>query len=124
MKLAVEHTLKLPLEENKGVITVFDLVDNKFIPREANAKELIEIVEGYKSKEEKDLLIVEQQLKIRELEFLTKNYEKSLIDIQGLLYCCGGPLNDNFKGYSKEQLSIFFKIASLSKVVEERKYPL
>jgi hypothetical protein len=64
--------------------------------------------------DEKDSLITEQQLKIRELEKVNDEYKKALKDINGLIYCCGGPLNDNYYKYNKEQLGIFVKIANLS----------
>jgi len=64
--------------------------------------------------DERDNLIAEQQLKIRELEQKKDGYQKSLIEINGLMYCCGGPLNDNYHGYNKDQLKLFFRIANLS----------
>jgi hypothetical protein len=65
------------------------------------------------SKNELKLLIADQQLEIVKLKDIKNNYEKALNEINGLLYCCGGPLNDNFDKYTKEQLEIFFKIANL-----------
>jgi hypothetical protein len=64
--------------------------------------------------DKRDSLIAEQQLKIRDLEQEKDDYKKALIEINGLMYCCGGPLNDNYHGYNKEQLKIFFMIANLS----------
>lgn len=50
LNVAVESTLKLPLEANKGVVVVYDLVDGKVTNlREANAKELCEIVNVYRA---------------------------------------------------------------------------
>lgn len=65
--------------------------------------------------EEKNDLIVEQQLKIRRLEKISSEYEKRLKEINSLLVCCGGPLNDNFDKYNKDQLKIFFNIDNLSR---------
>lgn len=49
MNVAVEYTLKLPLESNEGLVVVYDVGEDTFKVRPANAKELIEIVEGYRS---------------------------------------------------------------------------
>jgi hypothetical protein len=65
------------------------------------------------SENELKLLIADQQLEIVKLKDIKNSYEKALNEINGLLYCCGGPLNDNFDKYTKEQLEIFFKIANL-----------
>ena len=62
----------------------------------------------------RDILISEQQIDIRHLTEVNNKYKEALDEIHNLLVCCGGPLNDNFQQYSKEQLKIFFKIDSLS----------
>lgn len=35
-------------------------------------------------------------------------------EIHNLLYCIGGPLNDNVLGYTKQQLRVLFRIAELT----------
>ena len=40
-------------------------------------------------------------------------FQKANEEITGLLTCIGGPLNDNKMQYTKEQLSIFFKIKKI-----------
>jgi len=52
--------------------------------------------------EEKDNLIVEQQLKIRKLELIMNEYKEQLDDISNILYCVGGPLNDRWHHYNKK----------------------
>ncbi len=68
---------------------------------------------------EKDLLIVEQQIEIRRLNIRNRTLEKTIQEIQSVLYCIGGPLNDNKYLLSKEQLKDFFTISRLLDGVEE-----
>jgi hypothetical protein len=42
-------------------------------------------------------------------------FEETIANIKGLLYCIGGPLNDNVLNYTKKQLLTFFKIRDLIK---------
>jgi hypothetical protein len=58
-------------------------------------------------------LIAEQLLQIKDLEQRLEERENALREILGLLVCCGGPLNDNYLRYSKEQLVIFARILRL-----------
>lgn len=47
---------------------------------------------------------------------------KEVINLEGsdqfhsMIYCIGGPLNDNKKGYTKEQMADFSKIADLTNI--------
>ena len=50
-------------------------------------------------------------LKILELEDIIKMYEESHDNIHRLLYCIGGPLNDNVLQYNNKQLKTFFRIS-------------
>ena len=36
-------------------------------------------------------------------------------DILTIIYCIGGPLNDNVLNYTKEQMVTFFRIAEIAK---------
>lgn len=56
-------------------------------------------------------LILQQVRKIADLEESVGLFTESMEEIRAILYCIGGPLNDNKLGYSKEQLSTFFNIA-------------
>lgn len=55
-------------------------------------------------------LIGKQAIKIFELNDKIKKYEGCLSDIKFRLICIGGPLNDNYHKYNKQQLVIFFNI--------------
>jgi len=50
-------------------------------------------------------------LKVLEMEEVIKMHEKSYKNIHGLLYCMGGPLNDNALQYTNKQLKTFFRIS-------------
>jgi len=54
------------------------------------------------------LVIENFDLKARIYEF-----EESIKSINQILYCIGGPLNDNVLNYNKDQLRTFFKIKDL-----------
>ena len=58
-------------------------------------------------------LVVEQILEIRKLNKENEDYERRIKKAVQRLYSCGGPLNDNYHKYSKEQLKIFFDIEDL-----------
>lgn len=59
---------------------------------------------------EKDEMIARQAIKIAELEEEIALYEEANGKIHMQLYAIGAPLNDNFLGYTKEQLGPFFEI--------------
>ena len=50
---------------------------------------------------EKDSLIVKQQLEIKKLKWIVSQYTKQLDKIDMILHCVGGPLNDRFFHYNK-----------------------
>lgn len=52
-----------------------------------------------------------------ELQKQNKALKETIKDCLGHIYCIGGPLNDNIKGYTKDQLNDFFTIAQLLKSV-------
>ena len=54
-------------------------------------------------------------MRIELLEQAVKTYKQRSDDIYNVLYCIGGPLNDNIDGYTRKQLKNFFQI---SKVIE------
>lgn len=58
-------------------------------------------------------LIVDQVLQMNALEEELRRKETALKEIKWLIICCGGPLNDNFLRYSREQLVIFDQILRL-----------
>lgn len=58
----------------------------------------------------RDKLITEQQLRIRFLEQKVESYKEACNNIIGSIYCIGGPLNDNCKQYTKEQMKDFWYI--------------
>jgi|WetSurMetagenome_2_1015567.scaffolds.fasta_scaffold04314_11 hypothetical protein len=70
--------------------------------------------------DKRDELIAEQQLKIRELERINAVYKKHVDEINSSIFCCGGPLNDNYYGYNKDQLKIFWRISNLSKSIDSQ----
>jgi len=61
----------------------------------------------------RDKLISKQAIEIDELktELFTRVTAEN--QIQGIIYCIGGPLNDNKRGYTKTQLVPFAQIANL-----------
>ena len=64
----------------------------------------------------KDELISHQAMKIAELEADKLDADSRLNQIHSMIYCIGGPLNDNKKGYTKEQMADFSKIADLTNI--------
>ncbi|OFW47569.1 MAG: hypothetical protein A2163_00675 [Actinobacteria bacterium RBG_13_35_12] len=60
-----------------------------------------------------DELITKQQLDIEFYKQEVAEYSEKISKIQGLIYCIGGPLNDNRLRYSNEQLVIFSKIINI-----------
>lgn len=61
----------------------------------------------------KNELIVKQQLKIARLKSELSRMNKAADEIHVMIHCIGGPLNDNKKGYTKEQLSDWKRVAHL-----------
>jgi len=55
-------------------------------------------------------IIADQAIKIIKLERKKKELKEAISNIHGILFSIGGPLNDNFKQYSKEQLRTFIRI--------------
>ena len=55
-------------------------------------------------------IIANQAIKIIKLERKKKELKEAIFNIHGILFSIGGPLNDNFKQYSKEQLVTFTRI--------------
>ena len=53
-------------------------------------------------------LLVERE----DLSDEVKRLKESMTAIRGILYCIGGPLNDNVRQYTRDQLQPFFQIAS------------
>jgi len=58
-------------------------------------------------------LIAKQQLEIEELKTKIEIADQCRKEIYGVLYCIGGPLNDNVDRYKMQQLKPFFKIAQI-----------
>jgi len=58
----------------------------------------------------KNELITKQQLEIESLKSENEFLRKSHDNIFNIIYCIGGPLNDNKLGYTKEQMMDFVKI--------------
>ena len=58
----------------------------------------------------KDELIAKQQIAIEELQERLERLDAAIGNVQSMLTSVGGPLNDNFRGYTKDQLLIFWSI--------------
>ncbi len=58
-------------------------------------------------------LIVKQALKLEKLKAELAEYKFAEKEINALMVCIGGPLNDNKLGYTAEQLKPFQAIARL-----------
>lgn len=61
---------------------------------------------------EKDKLILKQALRISQLEDSDKFYKNAHNSIYNIIYCIGGPLNDNILGFNKNQMGVFAEIYS------------
>ena len=59
----------------------------------------------------KDELISRQQIEIWDLRKKVSGFEMAAIEVYGIIFGIGGPLNDNKLGYTKEQKHDFRKIA-------------
>ncbi len=57
-----------------------------------------------------DQLIAQQARRIADLEEIEAEYRKVQDDIRGIIYCIGGPLNDNKLGYTAAQMVTFSEI--------------
>ncbi|MCK5605044.1 hypothetical protein KAR91_24350 [Candidatus Pacearchaeota archaeon] len=58
-------------------------------------------------------LIAQQALKIAEMEEEIKAFKEANKEIYGIIFCIGGPLNDNKLGYTHSQMGPFSEIADL-----------
>ena len=56
-------------------------------------------------------LIARQAKENAELRDEVAELKERIVSVNNILYCIGGPLNDNKLEYSREQLSTFFAIA-------------
>jgi hypothetical protein len=61
----------------------------------------------------KEELITKQQLEIEELKSKVQLDSQAIDSVHSVLFCVGGPLNDNKHSYSREQLKPFFDIANV-----------
>ena len=77
-------------------------------------------LEGIGVKHTKDSqVIADQARQIFVFESLLDQYLKNVRKVNNMLYCIGGPLNDNKLGYTKEQMQIFFHIQETLEMVYE-----
>lgn len=58
-----------------------------------------------------DKLIADQARKIAELEEKVNEFNAICGNIHSILFCVGGPLNDNKLGFTPEQQKVFFRIS-------------
>ena len=91
--------------------------EERYISEVEQQRELAEhLLEAIKNKQtldvsmNKDELIAKQQLEIEELNLAVKQYKEAEESIYNIIYCIGGPLNDNKLGYTKKQMLDFFRI--------------
>jgi len=56
-------------------------------------------------------LIARQAKENAELHDEVADLKQRIASVKKILYCIGGPLNDNKLGYSREQLSTFLSIS-------------
>jgi len=66
--------------------------------------------------DKRDELIVVQQLEIQTLKEKVAEYENARDTILGIIYGCGGPLNDNCKKYNSSQMKDFWDIKNLIEI--------
>ena len=59
-------------------------------------------------------LIAQQAMEIAVLKEAVADLNERMGNIRSHIYCIGGPLNDNVRGYSKAQLKPFWDIAELA----------
>lgn len=60
-----------------------------------------------------DELVARQARRIAELEDELLERRKAYGDVHDILYCIGGPLNDNKLKFTRQQLQPFFDIAKI-----------
>ena len=65
-----------------------------------------------------ETLIAQQALKIAELEEMLEAHKVAVKKIYNIIYCIGGPLNDNRLNYTPTQQTIFFRISELLDLLE------
>jgi hypothetical protein len=65
--------------------------------------------------------LAKQQLTIHALKQRCAQHEADKEKIRDILYCIGGPLNDNILRYSREQLVPLFRIGEFAQIGFERK---
>lgn len=61
-----------------------------------------------------DELVAKQSLEIANLKEMLTDRQKRLRDIDRMLHCIGGPLNDNVLEYTSKQLGPFRRVAELA----------
>jgi len=70
-----------------------------------------ELYLNYKDKGmNKEELIGKQQIEIERLKFRRDELLKEKDAVYNIIYCIGGPLNDNKLGYTNTQMQDFWKI--------------
>jgi hypothetical protein len=57
-----------------------------------------------------EILIAQQARKIAEIEEILASYHNAREKIRMIIYCIGGPLNDNKLQYTKQQMVDFGRI--------------
>jgi len=62
-------------------------------------------------------IIARQAKEIYELTDQNEKQFEALVKVKSLMTRCGGPLNDNFYGYNKEQRKIFFDMKNIIEAV-------
>ena len=60
----------------------------------------------------KNELIAQQVMKIASLEERLSEHDKSNRQIHDIIYCIGGPLNDNVLRFTREQQLVFARISA------------
>mgnify|MGYP001331163784 CR=1 FL=1 len=55
-------------------------------------------------------LIARQAKQLEELRDENANLKECARKVKAIIYCIGGPLNDNVMGYTKNQMTTFFEI--------------
>ena len=63
-------------------------------------------------------VIADLAIQLKNLTDKNKELKEAISNIHGILFSIGGPLNDNFKQYSKEQLVTFSRISQEIQGVE------
>lgn len=58
----------------------------------------------------KDELIAKQQIEIESLKKTVSLFREDIDTVHNIIFCVGGPLNDNKLMYTKEQMMDFWRI--------------